>query len=853
MADQQARVEILANANQAIREFALFASAASGTAKKVDGAIVGITGSASKLHGRMVELGALLSGGLLVAGVKAQINLMDATNDTSEAAGVSVQAITELGYAAKMSGSDSEVLGKALVKISDATVKAAAGDADMSKLFKRLGIEAKDAEGKLRSSDDVLNDLADTFSQLPAGPEKVALAVKFFGERIGPGLLPLLNSGRAGIGELREEFRKLHGVMTDDSAQAAAQFNDNMDRIGAATRGVAATIVNAAMPTLLEFSNFFVQAAKDVGVLEAAFLTFGKGVARITGTDDIGLLRTKLEDLGTEMERIKLIQIGLQNTLDRDPGNQSAARRMKTLTDKLADLSRQAVATKADIAKLEEEAKGPPPPPKPKPKGSDGGLLGNAPKAPEVNRVTEWAANLEAQKKAYADGMALQGQFSEWSHAEESRYWQGILERADISQAEKLGATQHYLTSERNLRKQAAAANLAELQVQVDAANGKYAEQERLMAQYVEATGRLYGLESREYQQALGKQLAMQRDHQAKLREIANIRRDAEAADRLDEVGDMEQQAALQRSLGLITELQLLEVRSRAIEQRRLIELQAKQGELEAEKGGVNDPVAVERIQAEIAAIKRRYKGLKDENAGQQAVAQADPLSNVMGTSQAALQRGLDSMVQRFRITGQGIRDVAGQIGSSLVSELVTKPLAAWVIGGARRVAMAWLFGQQEVAANAAAGAEKVAIEGTVSLSVIAMRAYQAAAGAYAAIAAIPYVGPVLAPIAAGVALAGAIAFAKNIFSAEGGFDIPKGMNPMVQAHSNEMILPAQHADTMRALSALHLQGGLGGGGGGNNINLQALDARSFERMLRGRQGDMLVRALAQRARNRTT
>ncbi|WP_457425677.1 hypothetical protein [Roseateles sp. P5_E7] len=851
MADQVARVEILANANQATREFTVFGGVVGGTADKVKSAISGITGSVLSLHSRMASLGLLLGGGLLVAGVKGQIDLMDATNDAAEAAGVSVQTYSELGFAAKMSGSDSEALSKALVKISDATVKAAGGDADMRKLFKQLGIDAKDAEGKLRSSDAVLNDLADIFAKLPAGPEKTALAVKMFGERIGPGLVPLLNSGRAGITELREEFRKLHGVMTDDSAQAAAQFNDNMDRINTASQGVRATITNAVMPTLVEFSNFFVQAAKDVGTLEAAFLTFGKGVARITGTDDVGLLRTKLKDLGSEMERVKLLQIGLQNTLDRDPGNQSAARRMAFLTNKLADLARQAATTQAGIAKLEEDAKGPPPPPKPK--GSDGSTLGDTfkTKEPEKNRTAEWAALLEEQKKAYADGMAMQGQFSEWGLAEESRFWQMILSRADLSQAEKLGATQRHLTAERGLRKQAAAADLATKQVEIDAAAGQYTEQMRLMENYVASVGQLYGVDSREYQEALRRKLQMTRDHETKLREIANIRREAQMADRLDDIASEQQQAELRRSLGLITQAQLLEIRARAIEQRREIELLAKQAELEAEKGGINDPVAVERIQAEIAAIKRRYKGLTDENKGQQTVEQADPLRSVLGTSQQALQQGFDNIAARWRITAGGIRDTARQIGGSLISELVTKPLAAWIVGGARKVAMSWIFGQQEVAATAAAGAEKLAVEGSVSLSVIAMRAYQAAAGAYAAIAAIPYVGPVLAPIAAGVALAGALAFAKNIFSAEGGFDIPKGMNPIVQTHSNEMILPSKHADTIRMMGDLAMSGQLAGGAGVGSMTFNALDAKSFERMLRGPQGDMLVRALAQRARNR--
>jgi hypothetical protein len=82
-----------------------------------------------------------------------------------------------------------------------------------------------------------------------------------------------------------------------------------------------------------------------------------------------------------------------------------------------------------------------------------------------------------------------------------------------------------------------------------------------------------------------------------------------------------------------------------------------------------------------------------------------------------------------------------------------------------------------------------------------------AAAGAYKAVVGIPYVGPFLAPAAAAVAYAGVLAFE----SAEGGYDIPAGVNPLVQTHQREMILPQEHADTIRSL-------GKGRGGGGAKI-----------------------------------
>jgi hypothetical protein len=850
MAEQQARIALTADASQATREITNFAGKVSGLSTQVQGYIGGIGTSVGALSARMGALAALIGAGAFAAGIKSQIDLQDATRKSAQAAGLSVDAFDELAYAAKLADTDSDTLTKGLGKLSNALVKAASGEPDMKRLFKQtLGIDVRDAAGHLRQTDQVMEDVAERFASMEDGAKKVALAGEIFGEKMGPRLIPFLNQGKAGIQELREELRKLKGVTSEESSAAAEQFNDNMTRMGVASEGFKMVIANSVLPTLVEFSNFFVKAAKDVGVLGAAWLTFGKGMARLVGADDIGQLRTQHADLGAEMERIKLIQIGLQNTLDRDPGNQAAARRMGRLTDKLRELQAQADTTRAAIAKMEADAQGPAAKPR---TGNvtvddDGGGSGGKPKPAAPSRIGEWANLLAEQKQAYAQGMALQGQFTEWGHAEESRFWQGILSRADLGQAERQAAQSRYLDAERAGRLAAAGANLAEQQVAIAAAASQYDQQAQLMAAYVQSVGTMHGQESKQYQDALRQQLAMQREHASARRNIANIERAAAEQDQLDTVTSQERAAELQRNLGLITQQQLLEVRARSIEQRRQIEEQAKLAELEAEKGGVNDPVRVAQLQAEIAAIKQRFRGLKADNDGAQKVDQADPLNAIFGTSQQALQGGLQSMVSNMKLTLGGIRDVARSIGGSIVQELVTKPLAAFIVGGARKVAMAWFFGEGEVAANAAAGAQKVAIEGSVSLSVIAMRAYQAAAGAYAAIAAIPYIGPVLAPIAAGVALAGAIAFAKNIFSAEGGFDIPKGMNPMVQAHSNEMILPSKHADTMRALSDLHLSGNLAGGGGGGTVEIKATPMAGDFFMVHRAQ---LVKALKASGRN---
>jgi len=91
--------------------------------------------------------------------------------------------------------------------------------------------------------------------------------------------------------------------------------------------------------------------------------------------------------------------------------------------------------------------------------------------------------------------------------------------------------------------------------------------------------------------------------------------------------------------------------------------------------------------------------------------------------------------------------------------------------------------------------------------------AKSAAAAAWNATVGIPFIGPVLAPIAAAASFTGVMAFA------EGGWDrVPSDQVAMI--HKNEMVLPANIANPLRESLA-------GGGslGGGNHLHIHAIDA----------------------------
>ncbi len=186
----------------------------------------------------------------------------------------------------------------------------------------------------------------------------------------------------------------------------------------------------------------------------------------------------------------------------------------------------------------------------------------------------------------------------------------------------------------------------------------------------------------------------------------------------------------------------------------------------------------------------------------QSAASRLKSIETQLGESERFL-KGEERAAQRFQQTwGRAFNSIATTFGSAFGSML----RGSETFGEAMRNMFASIA--QAAVENAAKNIAMMALQSAVGKDLgsaqIRKDAGEAAAGAYKAVVGIPYVGPFLAPAAAAVAYAGVLAFD----SAAGGYDIPSGINPVVQTHSREMILPEEHADTIRNM------GGKGGGRG---------------------------------------
>ena len=124
---------------------------------------------------RGFAVGVAAAGAGLAIAIKGQLNVADAAGEMAQKIGISVEDLTRLRHVARLSGTSVEEMETGVRQLAKAM---AAG----SPAIKKLGVEVRDAEGALRPTVDVMQDLAAKFAAMPDGAEKTALAMKIFGK-----------------------------------------------------------------------------------------------------------------------------------------------------------------------------------------------------------------------------------------------------------------------------------------------------------------------------------------------------------------------------------------------------------------------------------------------------------------------------------------------------------------------------------------------------------------------------------------------------------------------------------------------------------------------------------------------
>ena len=396
-------------------------------------------------------------------------------------------------------------------------------------------------------------------------------------------------------------------------------------------------------------------------------------------------------------------------------------------------------------------------------KGGGGRKAGGGGSGAAKDPMQAWEEEIKAQKLAHKEMQRETLSHQEWDLAREAAYWRAKLATVDAGSKTGLKLREKILTLEDQLSKQST---------------------------------------------------------EAKINQVA-------AWEKLDNHKlDMEKDAADQAlANGQISQLQRLDLEIEFENRRYQIAYDALQERIAlAEQDPTYSQSAIDKLKQQMAELGQGHereqgknKGKREQQRRKDAPSFAEMLQdggkNVWQTAQDQMGQAFSAMLSRTQTFSQAMTGFFKSTGQAFIQEMVTKPLMGMMKRMVQESAIyKSIFGAKQSMEQAGAAAT-VATKTDETSAVVGANATQAASGAAASQAAIPITGPALAAAAMGamfalvMGLVGGGGGSKTsttttrIPSAAGGWDIPAGINPLTQLHENEMVLPAEHAQTIREMA----------------------------------------------------
>ncbi len=212
---------------------------------------------------------------------------LDELGRMADAAGVPVERFSRLATATRLLGGDVQDLGSGLSSLSDRVIDAAKdADGTGAKAFAQLGLSVRDAQGGLKSTEQMLGEVSDALAAIPSRTLRASAAQELFGGAASK-LLPILERGSAGLEEYAREADKLGTVVTEQQTKTARGLLVQFRKVTEALRGIAYKIADHLLPFLTTNSNAIAMYLAENGDSIAAFA--GRVLREIAGISaDLG-------------------------------------------------------------------------------------------------------------------------------------------------------------------------------------------------------------------------------------------------------------------------------------------------------------------------------------------------------------------------------------------------------------------------------------------------------------------------------------------------------------------------------------------------------------------------------------
>lgn len=201
-------------------------------------------------------------GGAMKDAVTDSAAFADEVNTLATQTHLSTDTIQELYYATELMDVPVETVSKSLTKLTNTMADAADGNESATEKFEALGISVTNADGSMRSAEDVFMDAVDALGGIQNEAERDAAAYDLFG-RSSKELNSLIELGADGFNELRQEAHDAGAVMDGEALDSLVGVSDAMERMDQASMVVQRNFAVALAPAIEAVGTALTDMAAD--------------------------------------------------------------------------------------------------------------------------------------------------------------------------------------------------------------------------------------------------------------------------------------------------------------------------------------------------------------------------------------------------------------------------------------------------------------------------------------------------------------------------------------------------------------------------------------------------------------
>lgn len=210
--------------------------------------------------------------------------------------GQSTQQLQEFAYASELIDVSVDTLQGSLTKLTNNMQDTMNGTGNAKASFEALGVSVTNADGSMRSANDVFYETIDALGKVKNETERDAMSMDIFG-RSAQDLNPLIIQGSKTLKAYADEAHNMGYVLDDEALSALGAVDDAYQRLQKTQEGVKNQLAAEFAPYLEEFYGDVTSGIKYIGdVLQQSGLVDSFGMLLETAGEIINPMDTLSND-----------------------------------------------------------------------------------------------------------------------------------------------------------------------------------------------------------------------------------------------------------------------------------------------------------------------------------------------------------------------------------------------------------------------------------------------------------------------------------------------------------------------------------------------------------------------------